>query len=164
MNDKGKEILSYVIIIVIVLLIKHFIVTPIRVNGDSMNNTLKDKDIMILDKISYRFQDIKRFDIVVIKKDKEYLIKRVIGLPGETVEYKNNKLYINNKNVAEKFNHEETTDFILEEKIPEGYYFVVGDNRPVSNDSRYIGLIKEEDILGKTSFVIFPFNRFGSRK
>ena len=164
MNDKVKEILSYVIIIVIVLLIKHFIVTPIKVNGDSMNNTLKDKDIMILDKISYRFQDIKRFDIVVIKKDKEYLIKRVIGLPGETVEYKNNKLYINNKNVAEKFNHEETTDFILEEKIPEGYYFVVGDNRPVSNDSRYIGLIKEEDILGKTSFVIFPFNRFGNKK
>ena len=118
MNDKVKEILSYVIIIVIVLLIKHFIVTPIKVNGDSMNNTLKDKDIMILDKISYRFQDIKRFDIVVIKKDKEYLIKRVIGLPGETVEYKNNKLYINNKNVAEKFNHEETPDFILEEKIP----------------------------------------------
>ena len=164
MNDKVKEILSYVIIIVIVLLIKHFIVTPIKVNGDSMNNTLKDKDIMILDKISYRFQDIKRFDIVVIKKDKEYLIKRVIGLPGETVEYKNNKLYINNKNIAEKFNHEETTDFILEEKIPEGYYFVVGDNRPVSNDSRYIGLIKEEDILGKTSFVIFPFNRFGNKK
>ena len=117
MNDKVKEILSYVIIIVIVLLIKHFIVTPIKVNGDSMNNTLKDKDIMILDKISYRFQDIKRFDIVVIKRDKEYLIKRVIGLPGETVEYKNNKLYINNKNVAEKFNHEETSDFILEEKI-----------------------------------------------
>ncbi len=164
MNDKVKEILSYVIIIVIVLLIKHFIVTPIKVNGDSMNNTLKDKDIMILDKISYRFQDIKRFDIVVIKKDKEYLIKRVIGLPGETVEYKNNKLYINNKNVAEKFNHEETADFILEEKIPEGYYFVVGDNRPVSNDSRYIGLIKEEYILGKTSFVIFPFNRFGNKK
>ena len=114
MNDKVKEILSYVIIIIIVLLIKHFIVTPIKVNGDSMNNTLKDKDIMILDKISYRFQDIKRFDIVVIKKDKEYLIKRVIGLPGETVEYKNNKLYINNKNVAEKFNHEETPDFKAE--------------------------------------------------
>ena len=164
MNDKVKEILSYVIIIIIVLLIKQFIITPIKVNGDSMNNTLKDKDIMILDKISYRFQNIKRFDIVVVKKDKEYLIKRVIGLPGETVEYKNNKLYINNKNVAEKFNHEKTTDFILEEKIPEGYYFVVGDNRPNSNDSRYIGLIKEEEILGKTSLVIFPFNRFGNKK
>ena len=67
MKEKYKEILSYIIIIVVVLLIKHYVITPIKVNGNSMNNTLKNKDIMILDKISYRFQDIKRFDIVVIK-------------------------------------------------------------------------------------------------
>ncbi len=161
MKEKSKEILSYIIIIVVVLLIKHYIVTPIKVNGNSMNNTLKDKDIMILDKISYRFQEIKRFDIVVVKKENDYLIKRVIGLPGETVEYKNNKLYINNKNVAEKFDHGLTNDYILNEKIPEGYYFVVGDNRPISNDSRYIGLIKKEEILGKTNLILFPFSRFG---
>lgn len=129
-----------------------------------MNNTLKDKDIMILDKISYRFKEISRFDIVVVDKNNEKLIKRVIGLPGETVEYKNNKLYINNKNVAEKFDHEETKDYILKETIPEGYYFVVGDNRPISNDSRYIGLIKKEEILGKTNLILFPFSRFGIKK
>lgn len=164
MKEKYKEILSYIIIIVVVLLIKHFIITPIKVNGDSMNNTLKDKDIMILDKISYRFQEIKRFDIVVIKKGNDYLIKRIIGMPGETVEYKNNKLYINGKNIDEKFIHEKTIDFIMEEKIPDDCYFVVGDNRPVSNDSRYIGVINKKDILGKTSLIIFPFSRFGIKK
>lgn len=164
MKEKYKEILSYIIIIVVVLLIKHYVITPIKVNGNSMNNTLKNKDIMILDKISYRFQEIKRFDIVVIKKGNDYLIKRVIGMPGETVEYKNNKLYINGKNIDEKFIHEKTNDFIMEEKIPDDCYFVVGDNRPVSNDSRYIGVINKKDILGKTSLVIFPFSRFGVKK
>lgn len=164
MKEKYKEILSYIIIIVVVLLIKHYVITPIKVNGNSMNNTLKNKDIMILDKISYRFQEIERFDIVVIKKGNDYLIKRVIGMPGETVEYKNNKLYINGKNIDEKFIHEKTNDFIMEDKIPDDCYFVVGDNRPVSNDSRYIGVINKKDILGKTSLVIFPFSRFGVKK
>ena len=164
MKEKYKEILSYIIIIVVVLLIKHYVITPIKVNGNSMNNTLKNKDIMILDKISYRFQEIERFDIVVIKKGNDYLIKREIGMPGETVEYKNNKLYINGKNIDEKFIHEKTNDFIMEEKIPDDCYFVVGDNRPVSNDSRYIGVINKKDILGKTSLVIFPFSRFGIKK
>lgn len=152
MNDKLKEIISYIIVIIIVLLIKQFIITPIRVNQNSMNNTLYDKDIMILDKISYRFKNINRFDIVVIKKDKEYLIKRVIGLPSETIEYKDNKLYINDKIVEENFNHKDTNDYILEGKIPENYYFVVGDNRPDSLDSRVIGLIKKDEIIGKFSY------------
>ena len=164
MNDNLKDILGYVIVIVVVLLIKHFIVTPIRVNQSSMNNTLYDKDIMILDKISYRFKDIKRFDIVVIKREKEYLIKRVIGLPGDMVEYKDNKLYINEKIVEENFLHKDTSDYKLDSVIPDNYYFVVGDNRSNSLDSRVFGLIKKDEILGKTSFVIFPFNHFGVKK
>ena len=164
MNEKLKEYLGYIVVIVIVLLIKQFVITPIRVNGNSMNNTLYDKDIMILDKISYRFNSIKRFDIVVIKKNREYLIKRVIGLPGDTLEYKDNKLYINQELVEENFLHKETLDYILEEKIPDNYYFVVGDNRLDSLDSRYIGLISKDEILGKTSLVLFPFNRFGLKK
>ncbi len=164
MNEKLKEYLGYIVVIVIVLLIKQFVITPIRVNGNSMNNTLYDKDIMILDKISYRFNSIKRFDRVVIKKNREYLIKRVIGLPGDTLEYKDNKLYINQELVEENFLHKETLDYILEEKIPDNYYFVVGDNRLDSLDSRYIGLISKDEILGKTSLVLFPFNRFGLKK
>lgn len=163
MNSKWKEILSYVVIVIVVLLIKQFIVTPIRVNGTSMNPTLVDKDIMILDKISYRFIDIKRFEIIVIDKEAEYLIKRVIGLPGEKVEFKDNVLYINGKIVKEDFTHFDVEDFVLDEVIPEGYYFVVGDNRPDSLDSRYIGLISKKEIIGRTSFTIFPFKRFGNK-
>lgn len=164
MNKKVKEILSYVIVVIIVLLIKQFIITPIKVNGTSMNDTLYNKDIMILDKISYRFKSIKRFDIVVVKKNQEYLIKRVIGLPGDKVEYKDNKLYINDEEIEENFKHKETTDYLLEDTIPDGYYFVVGDNRGDSLDSRIIGLIKEDEIIGKTSLVIFPFKRIGIKK
>ncbi len=159
-----KGSISYIIIIVAVLLFKQFIIAPIKVNGDSMNETLMNNDIMLLDKISYRFTDIKRFDIVVIKKDKEYIIKRIIGLPGDVVEYKDNKLYINGKEVEEDFKHDRNTNDYKEEKIKDGYYFVVGDNRDISLDSRIIGLIKREEILGKTSLVIFPFNRFGVKK
>ena len=161
MYKKIKEILSYILIIIIVLLIKQFIITPIRVNGTSMNDTLKHQDIMILDRISYRFSKIKRFDIVVVKRDGEYLIKRVIGLPGDMIEYKNNKLYVNEKEIKEDFKHKKTDDFKLDIKIPDDYYFVMGDNRPDSIDSRIIGLINKDEILGKTSLVIFPFKRIG---
>ena len=92
-----KENGIYIVLVIIVLLIKIFVVSPIRVNGASMNNTLYDKDIMILDEISYRFNDIKRFDIVVVETPDEYLIKRVVGLPGETLKYEDNIFYINGK-------------------------------------------------------------------
>ena len=164
MNDKIKEIIEFIIVIVIVLLVKQFIVTPIRVNQSSMNNTLYDKDIMILDKISYRFQDIKRFDIVVVKRNKEYLIKRVIGLPGEKIEYKGNKLYVNDNLVEENFLKKTTNDYKLDEVIPDDCYFVVGDNRPDSLDSRIFGVVNKKNILGKTKLVIYPFSHFGIKK
>lgn len=128
-----------------------------------MASTLKDKDIMLLDEISYRFKDIQRFDIVVIKYKDEYLIKRIIGLPGETVYYKDNQLYINGKKVKEKFKHEITKDF-SEITITEGEYFVLGDNRTNSTDSRIIGSINKKNIKGKTNFTIFPLNRFGKKE
>lgn len=166
--NKWKEIYGYLLILLVVIFIKTFLVAPIRVNGESMMNTLKDKDIMILDKISYRFSPIKRFDIVVVKYKDEYLIKRVIGLPGEKVEYKNNKLYIDGKLTKENFSHKKTKNFTIEslesKTVPDNMYFVVGDNRQNSLDSRIIGFISEEQIKGKTSFTIFPFSRFGSKK
>ena len=145
-------------IILVVVLIKTFVVSPIRVNGASMDPTLNDKDIMLLDEISYRFSDIERFDIVVVKEEDEYLIKRVIGLPGETVEYKNDKLYIDGKYVKEDFKHKETFDFST--TLGKDEYFIMGDNRTNSTDSSFFVPISRDKIMGKTSLTILPISRF----
>lgn len=159
----AKEYLPYIICIIAVVLIRTYLVTLVRVDGQSMIPTLKDGEVLVLKKYDKK---IERFDIVVLKYNKDKLIKRVIGLPGEHVKYKNGKLYINGKKVDESFNYEETADFDLKELgydvIPKGYYFVVGDNRDNSLDSRYIGLIKKSDIEGITDFSIFPFGTFGN--
>ncbi len=166
MKEKVKTLLPYIIIIVVVLFIKAFIVTPIKVNGESMYPTLEEGDIMILNKTAYYFNKPKRFDIVVVDMPDEYLIKRVIGLPGEQIEYKNNTLYVDGKKVKENFKHGKTDDFNIKElgsdTVPEGYYLVMGDNRGNSLDSRELGFMKEEQLLGRTSLIILPFNRIGS--
>lgn len=166
MKDKIKIVLPYVIIIIVVLFIKAFIVTPIKVNGESMYPTLEEKDIMILNKTAYYFSKPKRFDIVVVNTPDEYLIKRVIGLPLEHIEYIDDTLYVDGKKIEENFKHGKTADFNIEELgsdiIPENSYLVLGDNRENSLDSRELGFIKEEQLLGKTSLIIFPFDRIGS--
>ena len=158
-----KELLPYIIIIIAVVIIRTFIVTPVQVEGTSMVPTLKDNEILLLKKYNH---SPKRFDIVVFDLGKSRLIKRVIGLPGENVEYKNDKLYINGKHIKETFTrNSKTSDFKLEDlnykKIPEGYYFVMGDNRNNSTDSRIIGLVSEKHIKGITNFSLFPFDNFG---
>ena len=157
-----KEYLPYVVIIILVILIKRYIVSPVRVNGSSMMDTLHSGDIMILNNSAYYFNDIERFDIVVINEGKEYIIKRAIGLPGETVEYKDDKLYINNKLIDDKYGMGKTEDFKY--KVEKNSYFVLGDNRVNSMDSRVFGTFKKNKILGKTKLIIFPFNRFGTKK
>ena len=92
-----KEYLPYVIVLLIVILLKTFVFTMVIVHGTSMNDTLHNKDVMILNKIGLKTSKIERFDIVVINYDKTKIIKRVIGLPGEMVEYYDGVLYINNK-------------------------------------------------------------------
>jgi signal peptidase I len=130
-----------------------------------MEKTLYDKDIMILNVLGYHVSGIKRFDIVVIKYSDEYLIKRVIGLPGDVVEYRDNKLYINSLPVKDIINTGtedfSTIDMLEDGLIPEGKYFVLGDNRSNSTDSRVIGLIDKNDIKGKTNLVLFPIKHFG---
>ena len=164
--DKIKSIIKeyglYIITIILVLLVKKFVVSPIKVNGTSMMTTLHDGDIMILNIIGYRFDKINRFDIVVVDEGNEYLIKRVIGLPGEEIEYKDNQLYINGKKVKENYGSQVTEDFKV--KVKKNSYFVLGDNRTNSLDSRHFGAFKKDRIIGKTSLIIFPFNRFGEKK
>lgn len=166
----AKELLPYVIIVIVVVLIRTFIATPVRVDGSSMDATLADGQILILNKYDKSFD---RFDIVVINNNGKKIIKRIIGLPGEYVAYKDDKLYIG-KSVGEDILEVTdvvqgiTEDFTLEElygytMIPDGYYFVMGDNRMNSSDSRdtRIGLINKSTILGTTTYRIFPFSKFG---
>lgn len=160
MKEKLKEYVPYVVLIIILLLIRTFVGTTIRVNGASMYPTLDNKDLMILDKISYRFKEIKRFDIVVVKTERSKIIKRVIGLPGEIISYKDNILYIDGEEVEDIYNSVKQDDF--ECVLGEDEYFVLGDNREISLDSRSIGPVEREDIVGRAIFTIFPFSKFGS--
>lgn len=163
-----KKIYPYIIVVIVVVLIRSFIITPAMVDGNSMLPNLQDNNVVILNKLDYRLNDIKRFDVVVVNYNGEKLIKRVIGLPGEHVEYKNGLLYINGFVTDENFTHADTNDFKLETigylKIPGDKYFVVGDNRNDSVDSRVIGLIDKGDILGSVSLRIFPVNKIGKVK
>ncbi len=158
-----KELLPYIIIVFVVIFIRTFIITPVRVEGESMYPNLNDGEILILKKYDKAYS---RFDVVVFNYKNDKLIKRVIGLPGEKVEYKNNKLYIDGKLLKENFKtNSPTIDFKLEEigydVIPDGYYFVMGDNRNNSTDSRIIGLVSKDDIVGSTNFSLFPFSTIG---
>lgn len=167
MKNIIKEVLPYILILGGVILIRSFIITPVIVSGNSMKPNLHNGEVLLEKKIGYNSSSIKRFDMVVIKTGNEEIIKRIIGIPGEHISYKNNKLYINDKIVKETFNFRNTEDFNLEEicnctSIPEGKYLVLGDNRPISKDSRTIGLVDEKDILGKAVYRIWPISKFGS--
>ena len=169
-NETLTTLLSYILIIVLVILLRVFIFDPVRVDGSSMNTTLQSGEIMILNKIYYRKNDIKRFDIVVVNEGNRDIIKRVIGLPGETIAYREGKLYINGQIIEDPYPSSNTADFTLEKighkTIPADSYFVMGDNRQVSADSRIpeIGVIKKEKILGRAKIVIWPLNKIGSVK
>lgn len=162
------SLVPYVVIVVVVCFIRYFIITPVRVTGSSMYPYLKNGEILMLEKVDKNY---KRFDIVVANAANTKIIKRVIGMPGEKIKYENCKLYINDEIVEDYVKECITGDFNLEDLygylvIPEGYYFVMGDNRKESSDSRdiRIGLIKEDMIEGKAVFRITPFSKFGSLK
>ena len=156
-----KELIPYIIIIIVVVLIRTIIITPVKVDGDSMKETLNDNDILLL----YKLGSIKRFDIVVLDEayDNEKIIKRVIGMPGETVSIKNDKIYINGKIIDNSFAYGTTSD-VDKIELGEDEYFILGDNRLISKDSRYFGPVTKSEIIGKVVFRLFPFNKIGTVK
>lgn len=158
---KLKELMPYIIIVVVVLLVRSFIVTPGLVNGSSMEPTLYNNELVLINKIGLN-KGIDRYDIVVVKYENSTIIKRVIGLPYETVEYINDTLYIDGEIVNTKVDFEYTKDFKL--TAGKNEYIVLGDNRNISKDSRIIGPVKERDIIGKVDLVLFPFSKFGKVK
>lgn len=162
-----KELLSYVVIaVVIVVPIRMFIVQPFIVNGSSMDTTFLDGQYLIIDEISYRFEEPARGDVVVFKypnNPRIYYIKRIIGLPNETISINNENITIKNAENPEGFTLTETythsatlgkTSVLL----GADEYFVMGDNRLVSSDSRYWGGLPRKNIIGKPVLRLFPLN------
>ncbi|RSD28043.1 signal peptidase I [Mesobacillus subterraneus] len=172
-NELWEWTKALLIAVVLAAVIRYFLFAPIVVDGLSMMPTLHDQDRMIVNKLSYKVGEPERFDIIVFHapENKDY-IKRVIGLPGDTVEYKNDTLYVNGKAYEEPYLEEYkkqvidgplTDPFTLEEKIgrktvPESHLFVMGDNRRFSKDSRHIGTVPFDEVLGKTSIIYWPIN------
>ena len=169
----GKFILSFLETVVVALVISVvlylFIMTPHEVVGNSMHPTYKNGEMLMANKVLYKFKEPTRGDVIIFKySDTQDFIKRIIGLPGETVMLKDGKLYING-NLLDESNYLSSSiytnggDCLKEGEtitIPEGRYFVCGDNRPHSSDSRMFGPIDSKDIKGKAWIVYFPFNQF----
>lgn len=171
--DFAKTLLFFITIIV---LLRIFVFSTYDVSGQSMLPNFHDKDRLIVSKLAYQFGKPKRFDVIVFHatKDKDF-IKRVIGLPGDRIRYKDDVLYINDKPVKEHFLEDikksykgnYTNDFTLEEvlhaeKVPEGHVFVLGDNRPNSMDSRFaeVGFVPIDKIVGKVEIRYLPLSHF----
>lgn len=173
------EILDFIRLVLICFVFSFlcikFVFRPVTVEGNSMYPTLVDQERGFSNVFSTYVSDIKRFEVVVVNIDDidERWVKRVIGLPGEKVEYKNNQLYINDEFVEEDFFDE---DYVNEKtnngkiifsrdfgpyQLGEDEYFLVGDNRIVSYDSRSVGPFKKDDIVSKYVLVLYPFDKIG---
>lgn len=170
-------IIALVIAVGLASVVRAYFFAPIIVDGPSMQPTLHNRDQMIVNKFSYRIHEPNRFDIVVFHAiEQKDFIKRVIGLPGEQIEVKDDTLYVDGEQVDEPFLNKQkeqlqpgevlTGDFRLEDlpgeyqTIPDGYVLVLGDNRQNSTDSRALGLISEDQIVGKTNLIYWPLDRF----
>lgn len=168
--DSFWLIVKYIVIsLAIALILRGFLFIPMMVEGNSMNPVLMNRDMILVE----RFTKIRRFDVIVFQEGNTTYIKRVIALPGEQVEYRNHQLYINHKQVEEYFKDSQLSkkeqslyydmnDFSLNdllgvEKLGRDSYFVLGDNRRISKDSRSFGTISSEQILGKAIGIYYPF-------
>ena len=174
MKDAIKEILSTSLYLLIVLcltyLVIHYVGQRTIVIGSSMETTLSNDDNLIVDKITYKFSDPKRFDIIVFPfqyADETYYIKRVIGMPGETVQIDaDGNIYIDGEILEENYGREVIKSPGLAAEpitLGEDEYFVMGDNRNNSSDSRdpSVANIKRSDIIGRAWLRIYPFSKFG---
>ena len=163
------DFVKLIVVIIVILFLMIYVVSVTQVVGSSMSSTLESGDVLILNKFKYRFMDVERGDIISLEyADTKYLIKRVIGMPGDTISIKDNTLYINGEIYIENYLDEGLVydDFELSSlgfnRIPEDMYLVLGDNREDSLDSREIGLINKDEIIGKVSFRIWPLNKLAA--
>lgn len=164
-----KELIRDIVIVVVIVAAVSFFIKPIIVKQTSMLPTLQENNYLFLNRQAYRFGEPERGDIVVFPTDdgygnEELYIKRVIGLPGETVDVTGGKVYINGEVQDDSYTNDKTTPGEIKDfRVPEGELFVMGDNRVVSIDSRdpEVGTVAIEEITGVAFFRLFPFNEIG---
>ena len=166
-----KECMKYALILICVLyLVPNFIVQRTLIDGSSMENTFQNGDQILVEKVTKYMMEYDRFDIIVFKPKYEaaegQYIKRIIGLPGETVQIIDGQIYVNGEVLAEQFGKDPIIYAgVANEPITLGAkeYFVLGDNREVSLDSRYevVGPVSHSQIEGKVLLQIYPFSEFG---
>jgi len=164
-----REIFEWIMVFVVAaamaFVVRTFIFEPVRVDGSSMLNTLTDSEFMIATKFDYLLGDPERFDIVICNypntSDGMYRVKRVIGMPGETMELRAGELYIDGQRIEQNFDMTENETYFGPYTVPEGHYFVLGDNRNNSKDSRsvMVGPLERDMIKGHVRAVVFPFNK-----
>ncbi len=153
--------------LIIVLVINVFLAQATRVEGQSMEPNLHDDQRLIIEKVTYRFRPPERGDIVVLRppqESSEPLIKRVVGLPGETLEIHDGQVYIDGKMVDEPYLNQPTWSTLEPILIPEEHVFVMGDNRQASNDSRAFGVVALDDIIGRAWVRYWPPAEIGPIK
>lgn len=170
-KDAREWVVSIVTALLAVLIIRSFLFTIIRVDGTSMTDTLQNNDRLFVTVLDMKLHGPDRFDVVITHYDdtrKEY-VKRVIGLPGDTLEVKSGVLYVNGEAYEEPFlSPDRIVNYSLPQydfgpiEVPEGSYFVMGDNRDNSRDSRRVGFLTEDKIVGKVRYIIWPLGRIGS--
>ncbi len=161
---------TIVLVLLAAIAIRAFVAQPFVVQGRSMEPSFHSQDYLIVDKLRYRVGEVKRGDVIVFKAPEDITqnyIKRVVGLPGETVKIENESVFIDGQQLLEPYlddgllSRSTTGSFLLETTLGEHEYFVLGDNRDHSSDSRRWGPLPDDNILGKAALNIFPFQDFG---
>ena len=167
LNENIRDVSKYIIVIVIAILLFNYVISFMQIFGPSMNNTLSEGDLIFVSKLHYKIGNVKRGDIIVFEHNGvKNLVKRVIGIPGDKVFIKNNTLYINDQAYEESYLNSDmiTYDFNIcslgDCTVPENSYFVLGDNRVNSQDSREIGYISKDQIVGKAVMRFWPITSF----
>ncbi|MBI1833660.1 MAG: signal peptidase I [Candidatus Andersenbacteria bacterium] len=161
---------AFLVALVIIIPIRYFLVQPFFVRGASMDPTFHDGEYLLIDQLSYRFREPRRGEVIVFRYPQEpsqFFIKRIVGLPGETVRIEDGRVVIVNNQLQQGAAIDESgylpeglrTGGHVEMTLQKDEFFVLGDNRPASSDSRAWGVLPEEDIIGRTWIRAFPFDR-----